>query len=280
MSEDRCVVFDCRFNLLATGVGRQAWQAGHIPGARYAHLDEDLAGPVTTTSGRHPLPAANDFAAFLARSGWRPGRHVVAYDAAGGQIAARLWWLMRYFGHDEAALLDGGLAAWTGAGLPLEEGSPAFEACAPVELVPRDGMVVAAGELLPALALGKITLLDARSGERFRGEAEPLDSVAGHVPGARNAPCDANLRDGRLKPAAELKSMYAPFASESGGRTVVHMCGSGVTACFNLFAMERAGFHDSRLYAGSWSEWIRDPERPVAVGQETETHAGAMPRTS
>jgi thiosulfate/3-mercaptopyruvate sulfurtransferase len=267
IADDRCTVFDCRFDLKNTEAGRNAWLAGHIPGAVYAHLDDDLAGPVTTTSGRHPLPATDAFADFLARSGWRPGRIAVAYDGGGGMVAARLWWLMRYFSLD-CGLLNGGLAAWTAAALPLETGAPEPAPAPPPVLAPNRGLVMRTGEVEAALAADQICLLDARAAGRFRGESEPLDSVAGHVPGARNFPCDQALEGNRLKSAGDLRRAYTGFAGKKADRPVVHMCGSGVTACLNLFAMEQAGFTNNRLYVGSWSEWIRDPDRPVAVGDE------------
>ena len=264
VARDRCVLFDCRFNLNDTDAGRSAWLEGHIPGAVYAHLDDDLSGPVTPGSGRHPLPAPDDFAAFLGRSGWRPGKYAVAYDGAGGMIAARLWWLMKYFGLKGGRLLNGGLAAWRAAGLPLEDGAAEIIPCDPPKVQPRPELVMETQDIERALQNHEISLLDARAGVRFRGEAEPLDTVAGHVPGALNFPCDDNLAEGRLKQTPELREAYQSVLDE--GMPVVHMCGSGVTACLNLLAMEEAGFTENRLYVGSWSEWIRDPKRPVALG--------------
>lgn len=260
------LVFDCRFDLADPGRGRRAWLDGHVPGARYAHLDDDLSGPLTGASGRHPLPAPEAFAAFLARSGWTPGCPVVAYDAQGGAFAARLWWLLRYFGQPQAALLDGGIDAWTRAGLPLETGPVVPEPAPAVKLQPDPSLTLDAESVRRGLSRGEIVLLDARAANRFAGRDETLDPVAGHVPGARNRPFALNLdAGGRFRDTGELREGFATTAGDAPAR-VVHMCGSGVTACHNLYAMELAGLPGSRLYPGSWSEWIRDPARPVATG--------------
>lgn len=261
------IVFDCRFDLADPDAGRRAWREGHIAGAVYAHLDDDLAAPVTAGSGRHPLPDPEVFAAFLARSGWRPGRRVVAYDAHGGAFAARLWWLMRYFGHDVAALLDGGLPAWVEAGFELEHRDirPAPEPA--VELVPEPGAILDTAGVSQALKDGAITLMDARARDRFEGRNETIDPVAGHVPGAVSQPFSVNLTaDDSFRAPEELARKFARTRQTGDAGEVVHMCGSGVTACHNLLAMELAGLTGSRLYPGSWSEWIRDPSRPVAKG--------------
>jgi thiosulfate/3-mercaptopyruvate sulfurtransferase len=264
----RCVVFDCRFDLQHPGAGRNSWLAGHIPGAVHAHLDEDLSGPVTATSGRHPLPSAEGFAAFLGRSGWEPGKLAVAYDSGSGAIAARLWWLMKYFGLGDNALLDGGMAAWVARALPVEAGEIRPAPSAAPQLFPDRACVADTAEVAGGVGAGAFCLLDARSAERFRGDHEPLDAVAGHIPGARCHPFELNLADGRLRPAAELRKAFLPYTGKGGTGRVVHMCGSGVTACLNLFAMEYAGLTGNQLYVGSWSEWIRDPERPVALGDD------------
>jgi len=262
-----CVVFDCRFDLQHKQAGYNSWLAGHVPGAAYAHLDDDLSSPVTPTSGRHPLPSAEDFAAFLARCGWRPGLLAVAYDASGGMLAARLWWLMGYFGAGPSALLDGGLSAWLAESLPIEAGEVEHEVQPVERLAVQPEMMVHVDELQRGVEDGSFCLLDARSAERFRGEVEPLDPVAGHVPGSLNHPCEGNLgSDKRLLPVDELRRKFRPFVGRDGQRPVVHLCGSGVTACFNAFAMEHAGLTHNRVYIGSWSEWIRDPARPIATG--------------
>jgi len=258
-----CTVVDCRFDLANTGRGRSEWFAGHIPGARYAHLDDDLSSPIRPDSGRHPLPEVARFAGFLASIGWREDRLLVAYDESANAIASRLWWLMRYFAQP-AALLDGGLAAWRAAGLPLESGAPMVEPSATPILVPDPDRVVTTPQLAAQPAAQ--TLIDARTSDRFSGALETLDARAGHIPGAVNRPFGNNLRlNGRFKDPAELRR---EFEALLGGRPprVVHSCGSGVTACHNLFAMELAGMTGSKLYPGSWSEWIRDPARPIATG--------------
>jgi len=258
-----CIVVDCRFDLADTGRGRAEWLAGHIPGARYAHLDDDLSSPVRADTGRHPLPETAAFAGYLSSIGWRPDRLLVAYDEGANAIAARLWWLMRYHSLP-ATLLDGGLAAWRAAGLSLETGEPAVEP-SPVPALQVDvGQVVTTPQL--AEQLPSLTVLDARTSERFTGADEPLDARAGHIPGALNRPFGHNLHlNGRFKDPDDLRDEFE-ILLEDYSEPVVHSCGSGVTACHNLFAMELAGLAGSRLYPGSWSEWIRDSARPIATG--------------
>lgn len=264
--EPAWVVCDCRFSLADAAAGERAYRAGHVPGARYAHLDRDLSGPVMPGSGRHPLPEQEALGALFGRWGISVRTQVVAYDDAGGAFAARLWWLLRWLGHERVAVLDGGWQAWIEDGRPVSTAVPSihpalFEQRAPLSLP------IGAAEVAAGLARHDICLLDARAAERFRGDVEPVDAVAGHVPGAVNHPFQDNLRaDGRFKPAAELRKALERRTSGFPPRQVVHMCGSGVTACHNALAMEIAGLAGSRLYAGSWSEWIRDPARPVARG--------------
>jgi len=259
-----CITVDCRFNLGNTDAGLEAYLESHIPAAVYAHLDNDLSGAMTSTSGRHPLPEADMFAAFLARSGWYPGKLLVAYDDAGGAIAARLWWLMKYFGHDCAALLDGGLAAWKEAGFELESGNVVTAVASAVACQAQDELVLSSPDIVEGLAGHEIVLADARANERFNGEIEPIDSVAGHIPGAVNYPLTLNFSDnGRFKLVDELANGLQNLIGNYQAKNLVHMCGSGVTACLNLFAAELAGFNGSKLYVGSWSEWIRDPSRPI-----------------
>jgi thiosulfate/3-mercaptopyruvate sulfurtransferase len=261
-----CTVVDCRFDLASAGRGRQQWLAGHVPGAAYAHLDNDLSSPITPDSGRHPLPDPGKFARYLASTGWCSDRLLVAYDEQSNAIAARLWWLMRYFGKT-SALLDGGLKAWTDAGLPLESGTHDIQARPVAELRPDDAMVAGAGHIQAGLDSGELTVLDARASDRFRGENETLDSRAGHIPGSLNRPFATNLdMRGRFRPASELRDEFQSILRGAGGKDVVHSCGSGVTACHNQFAMEVAGLGGTRLYPGSWSEWIRDPARPIETG--------------
>ena len=266
IDDRRCVVVDCRFEFSDTGKGRADWLAGHIPGAAYAHLDDDLSSPIDELSGRHPLPDTDRFAQFLAATGWLPGMLLVAYDEGSNAVASRLWWLMRYY-RQSAALLDGGLAAWVASGRPLESG-PSEHRAAPVpELVPDEDMVVPTDRILERLGSDEQLILDARASQRFRGEVEPLDSRAGHIPSSLNRPFGANLElGGRFKSAQDLRKEYEDLLGRYAADSVVHSCGSGVTACHNLFAMELAGLGGSRLYPGSWSEWIRDPQRPLATG--------------
>ncbi|ROR34152.1 sulfurtransferase [Inmirania thermothiophila] len=254
------VVVDCRFRLDAPEAGEAAWREGHIPGAVYAHLERDLSGPVTAASGRHPLPAPGPLMARLGAWGIGPGTTVVAYDDAGGAFAARLWWLLRWLGHRRVAVLDGGLAAWLAAGGGLARDRGAVRPCR-FEGRPG-GMPTVDAE---AVRAGGWCLVDARAPERYRGEEEPIDPVAGHIPGAVNLPFTGNLdRAGRFLPPAALARRFAALGAAP--QRVVHYCGSGVTACHNLLAMELAGLAGARLYPGSWSEWIRDPARAVARG--------------
>ena len=257
---------DCRFELANPESGAAAYASGHIDGAVYAHLDRDLAGPRGATSGRHPLPEPAALATTLGRLGIGDGTQVVAYDDAGGIYAARLWWLLRWLGHDGAAVLDGGLAAWRAARGGL---SARPVAVAPARFTPRvrARSHLGADEVAALVAGGSGALLDARSAERFEGRVEPLDARAGHVPGARNHPYTRNLGpDGRFLPPDELRARLAAVLAGSTPADAVSMCGSGVTACHTLLAMEIAGLTGARLYGGSWSEWSRDPARPVATG--------------
>jgi thiosulfate/3-mercaptopyruvate sulfurtransferase len=259
------VLLDCRFNLLDPEAGRKAYLEGHIPGASYADLDQDLAGPIGPASGRHPMPAAGDFQRRL--GAWGIARHtaVVAYDDVGGAIAARAWWLLQWLGHPEAALLDGGLPAWIAGNHPLETDTPEPK----VEHYigpPGQRRVYDTAALEAGLRDGTIVLLDARDEPRFLGQQEPIDTAAGHVPGAINAPFQRNLSaDGRFRPSADLAELYAPMIGDRSADAIVCMCGSGITACHNIFAIEQAGYGSSSLYAGSWSEWIRSGDRPIAT---------------
>lgn len=264
--DGRCIPVDCRFEFSDTEKGRADWLAGHIPGAAYAHLNDDLSSPITEQSGRHPLPERGKFAAWLASIGWSPARLLVAYDEGSNAVASRLWWLMRYFGQ-QSALLDGGLAAWVASGRALEAGESGRPAAAVTDLRPHDSQQVETAALEKILARGGALLLDARASQRFRGEVEPLDTRAGHIPGALNRPFGANLRmNGQFKDREALREEFLDLVGEREPGSVIHSCGSGVTACHNLFAMELAGLEGSRLYPGSWSEWVRDPGRPVATG--------------
>lgn len=274
LADPAWAVIDCRFELAQPAWGAAAYGEGHIPGSLYASLDADLSGPVSATTGRHPLPDPDCLAATFGRLGIDATVQVVAYDQGPGAYAARLWWLLRSQGHGQVAVLDGGFAAWQQAGLPLEttvRGRPARR------FVPGAALAacLTTSELAQALgqvASGELVLVDARSAERFRGENETVDQVAGHVPGARNHPFTANLApDGHFLPPADLRRRFEQNLGGAPPQQLIAMCGSGVTACHNLLAMQLAGLPGGRLYAGSWSEWIRDPARPVARG---DTAAG------
>ncbi len=263
-------MLDCRFDLSRPAAGREAYLAGHIPGARFADLNQDLAAPVSGATGRHPLPAPDTLRDFFAAAGIGDGTQVVVYDAANGSLAARAWWLLRWLGKVEVAVLDGGFAAWIASGGALESGEPRLRpAQAPDRLTARPpaDAVITTEAVLGSLQDPDRLLVDARAPERFAGLVEPLDSVAGHVPGAVNHPFTGNLTaEGRFLAAAELRRRWLERLGGTPPGRVVLMCGSGVTACHNLLAMEHAGLPGARLYAGSWSEWIRDPGRPVACG--------------
>ncbi|MFZ5636736.1 MAG: sulfurtransferase [Pseudomonadota bacterium] len=258
-------IFDCRFALNDPVAGEQAWRQSHLPGAQYAHLDRDLSGPHRPGAGRHPWPEAAAFGAWLGRCGVAPHTRVVAYDAGDGAYAARLWWLLRCFGHREVAVLDGGFARWTALGLPVSAETPSFPP-ARYDAAFDASRLLDADAVRQALVAGDV-LIDARAVERFRGEVEPIDRVAGHVPGARNRPYAMNLRDGRFKPSSELAAEFAALLDGHPPQRAIAMCGSGVTACHHLLAMAHAGLTGARLFTGSWSGWIEDPARPIATGE-------------
>jgi thiosulfate/3-mercaptopyruvate sulfurtransferase len=261
------VLVDCRHSLADAGAGERAWRASHLPGAGHAHLDRDLSDHARPPSlGRHPMPEAAAFCRVLARLGVTPESQVVAYDAADGAMAAaRLWWLLGLVGHRRVAVLDGGVAYWQALGLPMESAGPAI---VPGHYDARFDLtrVATADEVAARLGEPPGWLLDARAPERFRGEVEPLDPVAGHIPGAVNRPYAQNVAEGRLRPPAELRREFTALASGRGPEAMVLSCGSGVTACHNLLAMAHAGLPGARVYAGSWSGWVSDRSRPVAVG--------------
>ena len=257
------LVIDVRHQLADSGYGERVYGAGHIPGAAFLHCDRDLSGPLSGSNGRHPLPDPEKLAARLAALGVGPQTQVVVYDDAQGMIAGRLWLLLRWLGHDRVAVLDGGLPAWQAAGGAMTDALPVARPAHIVATV-RDCMVDA-GYVLSFLATSRMYLVDARSADRFRGENETIDPVGGHIPGAVNRFFRENLQaDGRFKPAAELRGEWLALLGGRAPEQVVHQCGSGVSACHNMLAMEIAGLPGSRLYAGSWSEWCADPARPVA----------------
>lgn len=264
LNDPSWVVVDCRFVLSDPEAGRRAYQAGHIPGARYAHLEEDLSGPVTPASGRHPLPDPDVLAGRLGRWAIDGTRQVVVYDDSFGAIAARLWWLLRWLGHPGCALLDGGIPKWQREGRPVTRELPAVKRVVFVPRVDPDLWVDSARIENWFRQGGTAKVLDARAEERYRGEVEPLDPVAGHIPGAVNAPYEDNLDfSGEFLAEEALREHYLALLGDTPPDQTIQMCGSGVTACHNILAMEHAGLPGAKLYAGSWSEWIRDARRPV-----------------
>lgn len=255
-------VFDCRHDLANPAAGEQQYQEAHIPGALFAHLDRDLSAPTTGSNGRHPLPEAKTFIGWLGRQGLKPTDTVVCYDAGPGAMAARLWWMLRWAGHEQAAVLDGGLAKWQREGRPVTAEVPQFEAA------PYPGKAKASMHASLALVekkLKRAALLDARAPARYRGEQEPIDPVAGRIPGAKNRFNNDNLSaDGVFKKPEMLRSEFDAILSNRNPSDVINYCGSGVAACHNALAMEIAGLTGSRVYIGSWSEWSRDPARPIS----------------
>ena len=288
------VLLDCGFDLADPAAGERAYALGHLPQARYAHLDRDLSGSKTGRNGRHPLPLRSALGQTIRRWGITPDVQVVTYDDQAMPYAARAWWLLRWMGHANAAVLDGGRAAWLRAGGPLVQGRPdeipentpypaPYPASYPASY-PSDTAVgmpsISADELQALLGQPKLRLFDARAAERFRGEVEPLDPVAGHIPGATQRFFKDNLgADGCFKPAATLWSEFAALMAPLAGavraeQLVVQQCGSGVTACHNLLAMAHAGLGTSTLYPGSWSEWCSDPLRPMVKGPVAQPPGG------
>ncbi len=261
------LVVDCRKDLADGARAAREYAEAHLPSAVHAELDRDLSDLSKHGLGRHPLPDASAFSASLSRWGWAPGRTVVAYDDAGGALAAaRLWWMLRLAGITDAAVLDGGIGAWRAQGLPLQDDLPVVEPT-DVALDFDADQLVGYEELAQGLREGTLVLVDARAAARYRGEVEPLDRVAGHVPGAVNRPYADNLdARGDFRDPAELRRGFEALLGGRDPHRVVHMCGSGVTACHNLLAMEHAGLSGSRVFAPSWSGWSSDPARPVETG--------------
>jgi thiosulfate/3-mercaptopyruvate sulfurtransferase len=264
LDDPKWVVFDTRHDLADHAKGRRAYEAGHIPGAWFLDSEDDLAGAKTGTNGRHPLPDIDRFAARMNACGVGPGVQVVAYDDAGGAFAVRLWWLLRWLGHERVALLDGGIPLWQKEGRPLSREVPAARRG---DFTPRPNL----GGTVDIHFVDRfredpsIQIIDARNAERFAGVNETIDPVAGHVPGASNRFWQKNLApDGRFKKPDELRAEFRDLLGETPPEAAVHMCGSGVTSCHNMFAMALAGMPTGRLYPGSWSEWCADPSRPVA----------------
>jgi len=267
------LIIDVRHDLADHAAGRRAYLQGHIPGAVFLDHETDLAAPRTGTNGRHPLPSLADFAALMRLQGLTPARSVVVYDEGGGAFAAHVWWMLRWLGHVQVQVLDGGWAAWIEAGgaVATQADSPTITEAQALVHAGWDGAaampVVDAQDVLDNLATQAFIVLDARAPQRFRGQTEPMDPVAGHIPGALNRPASVNMTSqGRFKPAMQLRAEFQTLLGTRAPTQVVHQCGSGITACQNLFAMELAGLPGSRLYPGSWSEWCSDPSRPIATG--------------
>ena len=268
MNDPDWIIFDCRFSLDEPQKGYQEYQKSHIPGAYYAHLDDDLSSPQRADSGRHPLPEIGKFTQWLGHHGVGSDKQVVAYDDAGGAYAARLWWMLQWLGHEAAAVLDGGWQAWTSAEFPVDQSTRPLEANV---FVPRPDRSrwLDVDQLVHAMNADSMLVVDARGPDRFTGKADPIDPVAGHMPGAVNLPFPGNLtKDQRFRSADELCARFQTLLADRPAETIVHSCGSGVTACHNLLAMEIAGLSGSKLYPGSWSEWITDPKRAVVTGPD------------
>jgi thiosulfate/3-mercaptopyruvate sulfurtransferase len=257
-------IFDCRHDLMKPELGEAQYRESHLPGAVFASLDRDLSAPKNGTNGRHPLPDPGAFAAWLGRQGLKPGDRVACYDGANGAMAARLWWMLRWVGHEDVAVLDGGFAKWTKEGRPVTSEVPRFP---PTRYPARLRAEMACDVRQVENQFQKTLLLDARAPARWRGESEPIDPVAGRIPGAKNLFNMDNVHpDGTFKDKEELKRALGKVLGDRPPSEVIHYCGSGVAACHNLLAMEHAGLPGGRLYAGSWSEWIADPARPRERG--------------
>jgi thiosulfate/3-mercaptopyruvate sulfurtransferase len=256
-------IVDCRFDLMAPEAGREAWLESHIPGAVYADLDRDLSGPVTADTGRHPLPAVEQAVETFSRLGIDANTRVVVYDDSNGAIASRAWWLLRWLGHRHATVLDGGLQAWRSNNLPLESGVQEVVR-REFEAAPVAARVLTSNEIAANL---DCLLIDARDAVRFRGEAEPIDAKAGHIPGSKNLPfTDCLGEDGTWRDADSLRARLQPLLGDDESVPWAVMCGSGVTACHLAISGLLAGYSEPRVYVGSWSEWIRDPSRPIGSG--------------
>jgi thiosulfate/3-mercaptopyruvate sulfurtransferase len=266
LSVSDCRLIDCRSDLMQPEKGRADYLVGHLPGAVYADLDVDLADPITDTSGRHPLPDAERFRKTLEDWGIGNDTQVVAYDYANSALAARLWWMLRWMGHERVAVLDGGIAAWSAAGGELQTTVPQFKKSV-FNATPKLENVATTEEISAALAAGtEMNLVDAREAARFFAQTEPIDTVAGHVPGAINYPLSRNLNsDGTWRSATELARVWKDVLNGRPIAPLIAMCGSGVTACHLVLSAQMAGLAEPRVYVGSWSEWIRDPARPVAT---------------
>ena len=267
------VIVDCRFKLDDVAWGEREWKAGHIPGAAYAHLDRDLSGPKTGTSGRHPLPDAAVLARTFGRFGITSGRQVVAYDQDSGMFASRLWWLLRWLGHETVAVLDGGFAKWVAERRPISVAAEPRDVHSRVEFhaAPRRDMTIDIDDVSAHAREADWRLLDARAPERYRGEIEPIDPVAGHIPGATSYFFQRNIDErGTFRTPEDLRARFAPYINGIVPEHIVCYCGSGVQASHNLLALEHAGVSGAKLYPGSWSQWVSDRSRPVETAEPAE----------
>ncbi len=265
LNDPHLVIVDSRHDLMNPAAGRDAYAAGHIPGAIFMSIDDDLSAKKTGTNGRHPLPSPDVFAATLSARGIGNASRVVVYDGGNAMYAGRLWWMLRWLGHTDVVVLDGGFAQWQKEGRAVEM-QPNIRVAASFQPTLHDAMRLTAEDALAAITNTHQRILDARALERYRGDVEPVDPVAGHIPGAVNRAFGLNQRDGVFKPAEELKREFEVILAGRAPTQLIHQCGSGVSACANMLAMEHAGLPGSKLYAGSWSEWCSDPSRPVAKG--------------
>ncbi len=265
LDDPRFVIFDCRHDLAKPNWGSEVYEVSHLPGARFANLDKNLSGPKTGKNGRHPLPDPQTFARWLGEMGVNNDTQVVGYDSSGGAYAARLWWMARWLGHQRVAVLDGGWDAWVNAGYPVTHEKPSPRT-ATFQMRLRNDLSVDANLIVRNIEGTAYCVLDARANDRFHGHNETIDPVAGHIPGAKNRFFKDNLEaQSRFKPAAVLRAEFQPLLAGLAPSQIINQCGSGVTACHNALAMEVAGLPGSKLYPGSWSEWIADPSRPIAT---------------
>ena len=268
LNSENLVIVDCRYDLADANAGFEEYQASHIPGAIYANLNTDLSGPMTSTSGRHPLPDWNEFQNKLGRWGIDQNSQVVVYDHSHGAFAARLWWMLRALGHEAVAILDGGWASWTEKNFGVEAGI-INNAPKHFEGHLHENWAIGVEQIEQNLEQPQWLLIDSRDPSRYRGESEPLDAEAGHIPGAVNHFFGNNLDEyGSLLPADQLRANFEALVGDKPFEDVVFYCGSGVTACHNLMALQHAGISGARLYVGSWSEWSRDPKRPFNTGDQ------------
>lgn len=268
LNGEDCIAIDCRSELANVNAGRQLYNEGHIPGAVFLDLDRDLAGPVQAATGRHPLPDVDQIIATLGKFGIAHSDTLVVYDGDNGSLAARAWWILRWLGMKSIRLLDGGFAQWTALGLPIDV-NETRRAPAVFTGTPNNSLVLTTAELTAELSATRDRkLVDARDRQRFRGEHEPIDPVAGHIPGAVNAPFSEFVtKEGTWRPLAERAALLEAVLGRDREAVWSVMCGSGVTACHLAISGLEAGFSEPRLYVGSWSEWIRDPERPISIGE-------------